>query len=204
MKLRSKQWKENEVAKQLSSEPFRVTLNMIPHPNHDFFWYCSAAVFVAIGLFLTCAYLSIYLDVPVKMRKMYQINATENEPIYQELNLKDDASDQTDPRPLEFYKNTKSIIELQWRVNRSPVRLWRVPFHLSPAPACSLVASLAMVADEPALPLRVALYTLATLLLAPTFCAHYFLYPCFRLLFGTLYPAYASYKAVRNKDVKAY
>lgn len=56
----------------------------------------------------------------------------------------------------------------------------------------------------PALPLRLALSTLFLILLAPAFVANLFLYPCFRLLFGTLYPAYASYKAVRNKDVKAY
>lgn len=30
------------------------------------------------------------------------------------------------------------------------------------------------------------------------------IYPIFRLVFGTLYPAYASYKAVRTKNVKEY
>lgn len=31
-----------------------------------------------------------------------------------------------------------------------------------------------------------------------------FIYPVFRLVFGTLYPAYASYKAVKTKNVKEY
>ena len=30
------------------------------------------------------------------------------------------------------------------------------------------------------------------------------LYHCFRLVFGTLYPAYKSYKAVKTKNVKEY
>lgn len=33
---------------------------------------------------------------------------------------------------------------------------------------------------------------------------HIFVYSPFRLVFGTLYPAYASYKAVRTKNVKEY
>lgn len=35
------------------------------------------------------------------------------------------------------------------------------------------------------------------------FMAQYF-YSCYRLVFGTLYPAYASYKAVKTKNVKEY
>lgn len=31
-----------------------------------------------------------------------------------------------------------------------------------------------------------------------------FVYCAFRLVFGTLYPAYASYKAVKTKNVKEY
>ena len=34
-------------------------------------------------------------------------------------------------------------------------------------------------------------------------CAKYF-YSVYRLIFGTLFPAYSSYKAVKNKDVKEY
>uniref|UniRef100_A0A1I8PVD1 Receptor expression-enhancing protein n=2 Tax=Stomoxys calcitrans TaxID=35570 RepID=A0A1I8PVD1_STOCA len=40
--------------------------------------------------------------------------------------------------------------------------------------------------------------------ISPRPCAQNIIYPVFRLSFGTLYPAYASYKAVRTKNVKEY
>lgn len=48
------------------------------------------------------------------------------------------------------------------------------------------------------------LTTLASVLFAPRLMTQIMIYPTFRLVFGTLYPAYASYKAVRSKDVKDY
>lgn len=44
---------------------------------------------------------------------------------------------------------------------------------------------------------------LATFIL-PRAISERILYPGFRLLFGTLYPGYASYKAIRTKNVKEY
>lgn len=48
-----------------------------------------------------------------------------------------------------------------------------------------------------------AMCSVATFLL-PRPIGECILYPGFRLLFGTLYPCYASYKAIRTKNVKEY
>lgn len=48
------------------------------------------------------------------------------------------------------------------------------------------------------------LSTITCAFFLPRILCENILYPIFRLVLGTLYPAYASYKAVRNKDVKDY
>lgn len=45
---------------------------------------------------------------------------------------------------------------------------------------------------------------LISVFISPRTCVQNLLFPAFRLVFGTLYPAYASYKAVRTKCVKEY
>lgn len=47
-------------------------------------------------------------------------------------------------------------------------------------------------------------FILIGIILLPVFVLESVFYPIFRLLFGVLYPAYASYKAVRTRDVKKY
>lgn len=51
---------------------------------------------------------------------------------------------------------------------------------------------------------RAGLATLSCTFFLPRFISQLILYPIFRLIFGTLYPAYASYKAVRSKKENEY
>lgn len=51
---------------------------------------------------------------------------------------------------------------------------------------------------------NIGILTISLATTMPRYLTHNLVYPIFRLVFGTLYPAYASYKAVRTKNVKEY
>lgn len=51
---------------------------------------------------------------------------------------------------------------------------------------------------------NIGLLTVLLAIVLPRYFIYQLVYPIFRLVFGTLYPAYASYKAVRTKNVKEY
>ncbi|XP_011505679.1 PREDICTED: uncharacterized protein LOC105368371 [Ceratosolen solmsi marchali] len=74
-----------------------------------------------------------------------------------------------------------------------------------------LVKKLAMWAYDIIMPMpirltleNVTVFTLILIVIMPNAITYLLIYPIFRLVFGTLYPAYASYKAVRTKNVKEY
>lgn len=53
-------------------------------------------------------------------------------------------------------------------------------------------------------PMSFGLMSLLTIFICPRGMGEKFLYPTFRVIFGIIYPAYSSFKAVRNKSLKEY
>lgn len=53
-------------------------------------------------------------------------------------------------------------------------------------------------------PMSFGLMSLLTIFICPRGMGEKFLYPGFRVIFGIIYPAYSSFKAVRNKSLKEY
>lgn len=128
---------------------------------------------------------------PLQYKKLRQQMSANGQTVFY-----DDAEDYVYNHIEEIIRNREPL-QHQSRAARTLLPIW---YFIRPALETLAIAPLPMFFSLTG----TAIFALIVIFVMPRGFSQILLYPAFRLIFGTLYPAYASYKAVKTKNVKEY